>query len=93
MPEPLPMVDGLTQTADDARPTYQRLTEFLARRPGGSARDLANGMEALERAHQQESDSDVRARIAAALTLLRGDSSSDDPERSARRDGGDLTRR
>ena len=49
--------------------------------------------EALERAYQQESDPDVRSRIAAALTLLRGDDSSDDPERSARRDGGDLTRR
>ena len=68
-----PLVDGLTQTADQSEPLHLRLAEFLAQRPGASGDDVVAAIGSLERAFKHEGDERVRGRLAAAISLLRDD--------------------
>lgn len=68
----LPVVPGLTDTAQAATPLHERLIDFLAQRPGGASEDIVEGLSSLERAYSREADPVLRRRIAAARAILRG---------------------
>lgn len=69
MQHTLPVVDGLTQTAQ--APLHVRLAELLSQRPGGAAEDVQEAIGSLERAYKREGDERLRGRLAAAIELLR----------------------
>lgn len=67
---PLPVVDGLTVTQPDTEPAHLRLAKFFAQRPGGSTGRAINAVTELEAAFQGEADPVLRARYAAARSIL-----------------------
>lgn len=70
----LPLVSGLTETAEDARPVLPRLIETLSQRPTHDSLSMAIGH--LEHAFKA-SDERLRGRIALAISLLRGEKEED----------------
>lgn len=80
MLEGAPIIEGLTQTAQEAAPLYLRLADVMAQRPGGSGRKLADAIALLEQAAGEESDQRVRGRITAGISMIRGDVQSGDDQ-------------
>ena len=74
----LPVVPGTTETAADSTPLYQKLTDVLSARPGGSRTRLSEALTALEDAYTAESDSRMRGRIAAAQSVLTSGAGDDE---------------
>ena len=70
----LPLVSGLTETADETRPALPRLIEVLSRRPTHDSLAMAIGH--LEHAFKS-SDDRLRGRITLAIELLRGEKNED----------------
>lgn len=66
-----PLVPGLTETIDDGKDLRQRLLDAMARRPGASTEFVANALGELEQAFKMEASPEMKARVAAAMTLLR----------------------
>jgi len=67
----LPVVNGLTQTQDDARPVLDRLTDFLMRPMHPDSYYINEGLQQLGMAFEVSNNETLKARLAAAMTLLR----------------------
>ena len=68
----LPLVDGLTETSQEGAPLHERLARFLAQRPGAAGQHVQEALTSLERGFSLEGDEKAKARIAAAISMLRG---------------------
>ena len=67
-----PVVNGLTETSRDAESMHERLIAVLSQRRGGSQQKVADALALLEDASNLEGNEDVRERLQAAVTLIRG---------------------
>ena len=74
----LPMVEGLTETSEDSEPLHVKLMALLSQRPAASRSGIADALALLEDAWSAEANSDVKERIAAGISMLRGGSMKDD---------------
>lgn len=70
--DPLPTVDGVTETSETTQGLPARLAELLSQRPGGSVGDTARAVTALEDAIKRESNDTLRNRLAAARSMILG---------------------
>lgn len=70
MKDEWPLVDGLTETSQDGTSLPARLMACLAKRPGGAVPELHRAVSALEDAFGKEENPKLRARIAAARSIL-----------------------
>ena len=69
--ERLPMVDGLTQTVRDTDPFVTRLADFLSQQSVPTQEDINTGLDALQRAFENETNEALKSRLATAILLLR----------------------
>jgi hypothetical protein len=67
----LPLVEGLTLTARDTEPFLVRLADFLSAQRGNAQENINEGLQSLEQAFQMEQNERMKARLAAAITLIR----------------------
>ena len=67
----LPLVDGLTQTVRETEPFLTRLADFFEQSQGNSQDDITDGLHALERAFEKESNEKIKSRLATAILLIR----------------------
>lgn len=66
----MPVVEGLTETSPEGMSLPSRLTALLAQRPGAANGAMSRALAALEEGYQKEPNPKLRARIAAARSLL-----------------------
>jgi hypothetical protein len=66
-----PVVEGLTQTEEDARPILDRLTDLLMRPSKPDTDYIDEGLKHLGMAFEVSQNAQLKARLAAAMTLIR----------------------
>lgn len=70
----LPLIPGVTETSPmgEDEPTLRLVEEMRGRLPRPTRERVASAVDELESAFKLESDERTRARIGAALAMLRG---------------------
>jgi hypothetical protein len=84
--EDLPILDGLTETAEMAEPIMFRVMKLLADRDRTSNDEVRMSLNALERAYEKESDPEVRARYGRIVMDLQGMNDDDHKSEAGRGD-------
>lgn len=70
---PLPIVENLTQTADDAIPITQKIGEIIAKRERKGSQLIRDGLSSFRRAADVENNTGLRTRLLAAITMVEGE--------------------
>ena len=70
MPD-FPQIRGLTETQQDTESPMLRLQQDLVKRRNGSADDISEAIDSLQRASRFEANPELRSRIGAAITMLK----------------------
>ena len=73
---PLPLIGGVTETAEDTEPRMTRLMRAMSQRSGSSTSGVNEVIGKLQIEFAGESNERLKSRIAAAISLLTNQSPS-----------------